>query len=36
VARWDRRLLAERFCAVVEQAGAPAAPLPRRLAGALR
>jgi glycosyltransferase involved in cell wall biosynthesis len=36
VTRWDRRLLADRFCAVVEQAGAQAPPLRRRLAGALR
>jgi glycosyltransferase involved in cell wall biosynthesis len=35
VTRWDRRLLADRFCAVVEQAGAQAPPLRRRLAGAL-
>lgn len=36
VAMWDRRLLAERFCAVVEDAARPAAPLPGALAGAPR
>jgi glycosyltransferase involved in cell wall biosynthesis len=36
VVRWDRRLLADRFCAVVEEAGRRAPPLPRALAGASR
>ncbi len=36
VATWDRRLLAERFCAVVEATARPAAPLPGMLAGAPR
>jgi glycosyltransferase involved in cell wall biosynthesis len=33
---WDRRLLAERFCAVVEQAGRRAPPLQGALAGVPR
>jgi len=36
VAVWDRRLLAERFCAVVEQAARQAPPVPGALAGAPR
>lgn len=36
VAIWDRRLLAERFCAVVEAAGRRTPALPRRLAGVPR
>jgi glycosyltransferase involved in cell wall biosynthesis len=36
VAVWDRRLLAERFCAILEAAARPAAPLPGALAGAPR
>ena len=36
VTTWDRRLLAERFCAVIEEAGRRAPPPPRALAGVAR
>jgi glycosyltransferase involved in cell wall biosynthesis len=36
VTTWDRRLLAERFCTVIEEAGRHPPPLPRALTGASR